>query len=110
MTYLFLFALNLTFAAVIGFLTLDSEANLNSRVGGILVSFLLPLVILFLTPTMSGLERLLKFGTGFILYFIMTMIIQGFVVGFITTLFPCLLIAIVVLYYGGVISLEKLTK
>lgn len=103
----FLILLNLLLMSIIGFLTLDSNANLNSRLGGILLSFLIPFFIVFLTQKMKPLERLLKFGTGYVAYIIMLMLIQGFqagfLTGFLTGLYLSLIISIAVLYYGKVV-------
>lgn len=98
--WFFLLTLNLVLMGIIGFLTLDSNANLNSRFGGYLVSIFLPVFIVFLTKNMNGMERMLKFGFGYIAYFILVMITQGFPVGFTTGLFPCLLISLTALYFG----------
>ena len=97
---LFLVTLNLVLMGIVGFLTLDSNANMNSRFGGILISIFLPIFIVLLTKKMSGIERMLKFGLGYIAYFILVMITQGFPVGFISGLFPCLLLSLIVLYFG----------
>ena len=96
----FLIALNLILMGIIGFLTLDSNANMNSRLGGILLSIFLPIFIVLLTKKMSGMERMLKFGFGYIAYFFLVMITQGFPLGFVTGLFPCLLLSLSVLYFG----------
>jgi hypothetical protein len=50
---------------------------------------------------MRGLERMLKFGFGFLAYFILIMVMHGFVLGFVSLLFPCFAISLSVLYYGG---------
>ncbi len=55
---------------IIGFLTLDSNANINSRIGALLLSFFIPFFIVLLTQQMNGLERMLKFGTGFLFYIV----------------------------------------
>ena len=107
----FLLALNLVLMFIIGFLTLDSSANVNSIFGGLLISFLLPLFIVILTKNMNSLERLLKFGFGYIAYFILMMIFHGFPVGFSSGLFPCLLISVSVLYFGNdLVSLRKVKE
>lgn len=107
----FLLALNLVLMFIIGFLTLDSNANINSMFGGLLISFLLPLFIVILTKRMSGIERLLKFGFGYIVYFILIMIFHGFPVGFSTGLFPCLLVSVSVLYFGSdLVNLRKVEE
>jgi transcriptional regulator with XRE-family HTH domain len=98
---LFLFALNLVLMGIIGFLTLDSNANMNSVFGGYLVSVFLPFFIVTLTKKMSGIERMLKFGFGYLVYFVLVMVTHGFPTGFVTGLFPCLLISLSVLYFGN---------
>jgi transcriptional regulator with XRE-family HTH domain len=100
---LFLVALNLVLMLTIGYMTLDSNANLNSRFGGFLLSVFIPFFIVNWTKKMSGLERLIKFGTGFIFYFFFVMAMAGFPRGFVSGLFPCALIFLSVLYFGHVL-------
>lgn len=101
---IYLTLLNLLLMSVIGFLTLDSNANLNSFIGAFLLSFFIPFFIVLVTEKMSAVERMLKFGTGFLLYIIMLMVVQGlqdgFRIGLKTGLYLCLIISIGVLYYG----------
>ena len=104
---LFLVALNFVLLGIIGFLTLDSEANINSMFGGVLLSFFLPFFIVVLTKKMNGMERMLKFGFGYIVYFIITMINLEFPTGFVSGLFPCLLISVSVLYFGAELIKNK---
>lgn len=108
----FLVLLNLLLMLIIGFLTLDSNANINSRIGALLLSFFIPFFIVLLTQKMNALERMLKFGTGFLVDIILLLIVQGFReglgAGFRTGLFLCLIISVGVLYYGKV--LLKLIK
>ena len=98
---LFLLALNLVLMGIIGFLTLDSNANMNSVFGGYLLSVFLPFFIVVMSKKMSRIERMLKFGFGYIAYFLIIMITHGFPRGFISGLFPCLLISLSVLYFGN---------
>lgn len=98
---LFLLALNLVLMGIIGFLTLDVKANANSRFGGFLLSFFIPFFIVVLTKNRGGLERLFKFGFGYMAYFVLIMITHGFPTGFATGLFPCLLMSLSVLYFGS---------
>jgi transcriptional regulator with XRE-family HTH domain len=104
-TYLIL--LNLLLMAIIGFLTLDSNANMNSRIGAFLLSLLIPFFIVLLTQKMNALERVFKFGTGFLVYIILVMIVQGYPDGFSlglrTGLFLCLIFSVGVLYYGKIL-------
>lgn len=100
----FLVLLNLLLMSIIGFLTLDSNANINSRIGALLLSFFIPLFIVFLTQRMNPLERMLKFGTGFLIYIGLLIIVQGFKeglgIGIRTGLYLCLILSVGVLYYG----------
>ncbi|TYB72603.1 helix-turn-helix transcriptional regulator [Bizionia gelidisalsuginis] len=104
---LFLLALNLVLMGVIGFLTLDSNANMNSLFGGILLSFFIPFFIVFLTQNINGMERMLKFGCGYFAYFIFVIFKLGFPTGFVSGLFPCLLISVSVLYFGNALINNK---
>jgi transcriptional regulator with XRE-family HTH domain len=97
----FLLVLNLALMSVIGFLTLDSNANLNSRLGALLLSIFIPFSIVYLSPKMRGLERLLKFGTGFIIYPILTIVLHGFPIAFTSSLLPFSLVFISVLFFGN---------
>ncbi len=96
----FLVILNFTLMGIFGYLTLDSDANMNSRFGALLLSFFIPLFIVQKTPKMSGVERMLKFGSGFILYILLVLVKHGFPIGFITGLFICLIISLGFLFYG----------
>lgn len=98
---LFLVALNMVLMGIIGFLTLDSNANINSVFGGFLISLFIPYFIVEMTKKISGLERMLKFGLGYIVYFVLVLVFHGFPTGFVTGLFPCLLISLSILYFGN---------
>jgi len=104
---IFLLILNFALMGIFGYLTLDSEANLNSRFGGILLSFFLPFFIVWKTNKMSGIERMLKFGSGFILYIILVFVKNGFPTGFGTGLFICLALALGILFYGNLLIKKK---
>ncbi|NER10423.1 Helix-turn-helix [Muriicola jejuensis] len=96
----FLLILNFVLMGIFGYLTLDSNANLNSKFAAVLLSFLIPIFIVYQTKSMNNLERTLKYGVGFLLYFILVMVLHGFIVGFGSLLFPCFAIALATLYYG----------
>jgi transcriptional regulator with XRE-family HTH domain len=104
---LFLVIFNFALIGIFGYLTLDSNANLNSRFGGLLLSFLIPITIVFLTTKMSGIERLLKYGSGLILYILLIWGNLGFPIGFMSGLFICIAITLAVLFYGQYIIKEK---
>ena len=86
---------------IIGFLTFDS--NSNSKFGGVLLSIFLPFFIVVFTKKMSGIERMLKFGFGYFAYFILILSKHGFPEGFVSGLFPCLLMSLSVLYFGALL-------
>ena len=98
--YIFLILLNILMMFTIGYLTIDSEANLNSRIGAFLLSILIPYVIVTKTHHMRPIERILKFGSGFILYIILANIITEFGSDIVFLLTPFLLIALAILFYG----------
>jgi DNA-binding XRE family transcriptional regulator len=100
---LFLVVLNMILMGIIGFLTLDSNSNMNSKFGGVLLSIFLPFFIVVFSKKMSGIERMLKFGFGYFAYFILILSKHGFPKGFITGLFPCLLLSLSVLYFGALL-------
>lgn len=93
--------INLALMAIFNFLTIDSFANINSRIGALLLSFLIPFFIVSMTSKMPEIERLLKYGFGFMIDIVLIVIIAGFPEGFTSALIPCLTIALGVLYYGG---------
>lgn len=91
---------NLIFNFILGWLTLDSEANNNSRLGAILLSFFVPIFIVFFTLKMPRSVRLIKFGTGFFLYTFLILYLNGFPLLFFTGLLLCFLIALLTLWFG----------
>jgi transcriptional regulator with XRE-family HTH domain len=105
---IFLAVFNIILMGIIGFLTLDSEANTNSLFGGVIVSILIPLFIVNFTHTMSSNERVLKFGFGYVVYLLAAVVVLGLPIGFTTGLIPCLLISLFFLYFGNDIIKTKL--
>lgn len=101
--YFFLLIINIAMMGIIGFMTLDSWATINSRVAGFLLSFFIPIFIVFKTEKMHRTERLLKFGSGFLFYIISAIIAVGFPKAFVTGLVPCLVISLLTLYYGSLL-------
>ncbi|WOD43721.1 helix-turn-helix domain-containing protein [Hwangdonia lutea] len=103
----YLILLNLLLMSIIGFLTLDSNANINSRTGALLLSFFVPFFIVLYTQKMTPLERVLKFGIGLLVYIGLLLIVQGFKEGFSlglrTGLYLCSILSVGVLYYGKAI-------
>jgi len=96
----FMIIINILLMAILGFLTFDSEANINSRFGALILSFFIPIFIVFKTPNMGAIERFLKFGTGLLFYMILVLISHGFPTGIVTGLFICILISLSILFYG----------
>lgn len=101
---LFLILFNLLFMLTISFLVMDSKANLNSRFGAILLSFFIPMFIVFLTPKTRDIERVLKYGVGLVIaiptLFFAQGLLDGFYAGTSTGLYVCTIISIGSLYYG----------
>lgn len=95
-----LIGLNILLMSIAGFLTLSLDATLTSRMGGVLLAFFISIFIVLKTTNMSGFERVLKYGSGYLLYLLMAIIMIGFSLAISTMLAPCLLISIGVLYYG----------
>ena len=96
----FLLVLNLIIASTSGLLTLGAPAKLEIRTGAFLLSFFIPFFIVWKTQRISGAERLIKFGIGYISYLIGSLFVIGFVTGFTSCLFPCLIISMVTIFYG----------
>ena len=92
---------------MIGWTTLSSEANMNSKFAGFLLSFFIPVFIVIVTKNMSKTERLLKFGSGFLLYMILSIIMVGFPGAFISGLLPCLSMCLITLFFGDKILNHK---
>lgn len=102
----FLVLLNILLVGTIGYLALPLEANMNSRVGAILLSFFIPFFIVHFTQKMRATERVFKFGIGWLVSLINLFFVQGFYhglnSGFRTWMFSCILIFIGVLFYGDI--------
>lgn len=96
---IFLIVLNLILTSIVGYLTAAAGTNLNSRFGAFLLSFFIPVFIVNMTPKMHGIERMLKFGTGFIAYLAMILIL-GIIRGLETFLIPCLVLSLAILFFG----------
>lgn len=95
-----LFASNALMMILIGYLTIEVEANQNSRIGAFLLSFFIPIFIVIQTSKWTGMERMLKFGFGFIANIIIALVYFGLSEGLKTGILPCLIVSIVVLYFG----------
>lgn len=105
--YFFLIIINITLMGIIGFMTLDSWANINTRFAGLLLSFFIPIFIVQKTKNMNRIERTLKFGSGFFIYIITSIIIVGFPQAFVSGLLICLSICLLTLSYGDLLMKEK---
>jgi len=108
---IFLLLLNLALITITGYLTINHEANTPTRVAAHILSFLIPLFIVQFTTKMSGLERMLKFGFGFLIYLILVTSKQPMVKMFVQGFYTTQLISLGVLYYGNeIISVLKLNN
>lgn len=106
----FFVTINIVLVTIIGFLTIDSDANFNSRFGGFLLSFLIPVFIIQITKQLTNKERFIKFGLAYLAYLIVTIVILGIPKVFFSGLLPCLLISIFTLYYGSKIIKQTETN
>lgn len=96
------FIFNIFFMMLVGYLTIDSFANSNSRVGALLICFLLPIFIVTRTLNLSGRQRVFRYGTGLIVYFIISIILHGVGLNMLFNAFyPCLILAVSVLLIGS---------
>lgn len=107
---LFLIILNIILNSIIGLLMLDSESNTNSKMGGFLLSFFIPFYICYNTQKLSGMNRMLKYGSGYFIYLITSFIIIGLPKSIYTGLAPCLLLSLATLYYGNFFLNTKLNQ
>lgn len=98
---LFVGVLNLAMMAIFGFLTLDTAANMNSRVGAYFLSIFMPLLVVAFTQHLPPTKRVLLFGGGFFGYILLAIVMVGFPEAFVKGLIPSLTIALTVLYYGN---------
>lgn len=99
--WFYLAVLNVILMSLIGFLTIDSAANMNSRIGAYLLSALIPYFIVTQTKGKTALERTLKFGFGFMAYIVLALVMVDIPYLLHCGLLPCLLIAIGILYAGN---------
>ncbi|WP_438962860.1 helix-turn-helix domain-containing protein [Nonlabens sp.] len=76
--YIFLFFINILLMGVVGYLTLDHDATFHSRIGAYLLSFFIPYFIVFFTQKLPSGERLLKYGMGYLFYFISAFYMMSF--------------------------------
>jgi hypothetical protein len=104
MNIVFLILLNFLLILIIGFLTIDEKANINSRISSLILSFFISFTVVLKTPKMLKTNRLIKFGLSFIIYSFAVIIIAGFPHLFVSGLLISTLIFITVLYYGNEIK------
>ncbi len=97
----FLILLNIVLMSIIGYMTLDHDATMNSRFGAFLLSILIPYFFVSKTKDMDGIERMLKFGIGFIIYIVLVLIRADISHALLCGILPCLLISIGLLYGGN---------
>ncbi|PCJ26995.1 MAG: hypothetical protein COA97_04690 [Flavobacteriales bacterium] len=96
----FLIILNFVIITIFGFLIVNHEATYVSRIGGLLLGFFIPVFIVLRTQKMTRVERMLKFGFGFIIYVIISSFKVKFPVLIMSGELPTLLIFLGTLYYG----------
>src|SRR5690606_11276733 len=81
-------AINLGVMLPVGFANLDSNANFNSRITALFLSIILGLFINQNTHDEKPDLRLLKYGTGMILYAVSFILLHSFVRGWVLFLIP----------------------
>lgn len=97
---LFLIVLNFIIISIFGYLTIDSNSTINSKIGAVLLSFFISIFIVFKTPHFNKIERLLKFGIGLLVYTIIIFSKISFPALVMTGLLPSLIIVLGTLFYG----------
>ena len=100
MIFVLLVILNVILIGMISYLTTDVEANLNSQFGAFLLSFFIPMFIVLATPKMKPIERIVKFGSGMVVYSILIFLIHGIAMSFISGLLPSTFIFLMTLIFG----------
>lgn len=103
--FFFLIVINFAIVFILGYLTVDSGANFNSTIGGIIIGFLLGFFIIFFTPNLSRTERFLKFGLETVLYLLTAILLHKFPTIFLSGLLFSGVLFLGILFYG-----EKLLK
>jgi len=91
--------INIFLAFLYGYLTIDILANTNSRTGAMILSILIPLYIIEKTANFTGMERLVKFGSGLILYAVAGILLHGVNILVTTTFLPAVLLTLLLLYF-----------
>ncbi|WP_241234685.1 helix-turn-helix domain-containing protein [Nonlabens ponticola] len=99
----FLTVFNMSYITLISYMNFDHGASVNSYIASILLSFLIPAFIVYNSRFMSGLERLLKFGSGCFIFMIIILI--NFRLSGITLKLavPSIMITAATLYFGSVL-------
>ncbi len=104
---LFIVIINILIITIFGFLTIDLNSNMNSKVAAIVLSFFLTFFIVYKTQKISKLNRLLKFGIGLFFYTILISTKVSFPSLLMTGLLPSLLIVLGTLFYGDELLNKK---
>lgn len=103
--FFFLVVINFAIVFILGFMTIDSAANFNSTIGGIIIGFLLGFFVIFFTPNLNRTERFLKYGLGTIIYLLTFILLHSFPKTFLSGLLFAGVLFLGVLFYG-----ERLLK
>ena len=92
---------------VIGFLTLEVDANFNSKFGAVLLGFFISYFIVTKTSDLSGAMRLFKYGTGLVAYIILASVKHHFPPHLLLGFYPSIAIFLSVLFYGKYLISSK---
>jgi len=100
LNFIFLVLLNLLFVTVFGYLTMDSSANFNSKIGAVFLGFFISYFIVSKTPEITGTERIVRYGIGLFAYFLLATFRHHFPASLLLGLYPSIAIYLSVLFYG----------
>ncbi len=91
---------NVAFTGLMGFLTLDSFASMNSRFAAMVFAVLIPYLVVLKTPGINGPARSLYYGAGLAFYLVFALITVGWRTCLHTGLLPFLLLTLFCLRFG----------
>lgn len=90
--------INVLIVFILGYLTIDSEANGNSRIGALLISALLPYTIYRSTESWNRKRRFFIYGVGVCVYLFVGVLKVGLYHMWNSTFIPCCVSYLVFLF------------
>ncbi len=104
---IFLIILNFIIVTIFGYLIVNHNATFESQVGALLLGFFIPIFIVHKTQHMTRIERMLKFGSGLLIYMIIGSFNVKLPVIIMTGLLPTTIVLLGTLYYGRSLISKK---